>query len=547
SAAENYKKALESFDHALMTFTYLKLGKKIEKLKNYMKAWNLIEIAKSQHVKEEHSNAQLNYEQASHILSNIREYNFEASFYSAWALLEKAELLSKQNKHQEAAATYLVSKSKFDDAIEVLNSKLNKRISMKIKDRVSKLILVAEIRETYCSARYQIETARIESKKGNHLLAAELYNKSSSLFEKLIQTYRIGREKDELEAIFYLCKAWESMERADVQQDPTLFTIASDLFKQASKIFPDSRLKKLSIGNSLYCSALECSAKFDKTSELKEKINHYKKIKMCLRESSKNYKLGGFEQDAKWALATSTFFDGIWHLMKSDNEIDFSKKREYLSIASNYLNEALNILKDTEYEQKKQDILNHLRMIKDEKTILTSALNVIEKPEISESSVGISAPYSPIEISSSVSIGEMQQTDLKTEAESNWAKKIHHIYMFLPKGICIYDHSFMTEEEIEPQLVAGGLAGISGLIQELTQSKTKVKIVEQEEMTLLLEHGKYMTTALVAEENLVILRNKLVQLVEDVEDLFQEEFETFYGNLNVFSKVGKLIRKIFEK
>ncbi len=549
SAAENYKKALESFDRALITFTYLKLGKKIEKLKNYMNAWQLIEIAKSHHIKEDHTNAQLNYEQASHILSGIKEYNFEASFYSAWALLEKAEFLSKHNKHQEAAATYLVSKTKFDDAIEALNLKLSKKIGIRIKERVSKLIQVAEVRETYCSARYQIETARIESKKGNHILAAELYNKASTLFEKLCQTYRIRREKDELEAIFYLCKAWESMERASIQQDPSLFTIASDLFKQASHIFPDSRLKKLSIGNSLYCTALECSAKFDKTPEITEKISHYKKIKMVLRESSKNYKLGGFEQDAKWALATSTFFDAIWHLMKSDNEIDFSKKREYLSIASNYLNEALNILKDTEYEQKKEDILNHLKMIKDEKTILTSALNVIEKPEISESSIGISAPACPIEISSSVSIGEMQQSDLKSESEMNWHKKIHHIYMFLPKGICIYDQSFMPteQEEFEPQLVAGGLTGISGLIQELTQSKTKVKIVEQEEMTLLLEHGKYMTTALVAEENLIILRNKLIQLVEDVEDLFQEEFESFYGNLNVFSKVGKLVNKIFKK
>ncbi|MFX1449974.1 MAG: hypothetical protein ACFFCM_03960 [Promethearchaeota archaeon] len=550
SAAENYKKALNSFDTALITFTYFKLGKKIEKLKNYMNAWNLIEIAKSHHMKEDHASAQSNYEQASHILSGIKEYSFEASFYSAWALLEKAELLSKQNKHQEAAATYLVSKSKFDDAIEVLNSKLSsKRISGRIKDRITKLILVAEVRETYCSARYQVETARIEGKKGNHLLAAELYNKASSLFIKLCQTYRIRRERDELEAIYHLCKAWESMEMAEVQQDPTLYTIASDLFKQASKIFPDSRLKKLSIGNSLFCTALECSALFDKTSELTSKIENYKKIKMCLRESSKNYKLGGFDQDAKWALAISTFFDGIWHLMQADNEIDFSKKRNYLSIASNYLNEALNILEDTEYEQKKEDIKNYLKMISEEKTILASALNIIEKPEISKSSIGISAPACPIEISSSVSIGEMQQTDLQTESELNWYKKIHNIYMFLPKGICIYDQSFTQkeeEDEFEPQLVAGGLTGISSLIQELTQSKTKVKIVEQEEMTLLLEHGQYVIAALVAEENLVTLRNKLAQLVEDVEDLFEDEFKNFYGNLNVFAKVGKIVRKIFE-
>ncbi|MFX0135222.1 MAG: tetratricopeptide repeat protein, partial [Candidatus Hodarchaeota archaeon] len=556
SAAENYKKAIDSFDKAILTLTYSRASKKIEKLKNYMKAWEIIETAKSYHVQEEHDKAQFNYEQASQILKNLREYNFESPFYSAWALLEKAELLSKMNKHQEAAATYLVSKGNFEDVIETFNSYISKRKLSKETERISKLIQVAEIRGMYCTARYQIETARLESKNGNHLLAAELYNKASSLFYKICQTFRLKRDKDELTAIFFLCKAWESMERADIEQNTTLYAIASDLFEKAGTIFPEQKLKKLSLGNSLYCSALECGSLFDDSTELEKKINYYKKIKMYLREAAKNYKLGGFDQDAQWALGTSTFFDGVWHLIQADNELDFTKKNQYLNIATNYLNKSLNIFEQADYEHKKEEILNYLEMISNEKAILTSALNVIEKPEISASSVGISAPTYPVEISSSVNIEEMQETDLKTESEINWRKRIHYLCIFLKNGISIYDYTFkskseisqqlITGEDLSPHLIAGGLSGISALIQELTQSRTKVKIVEQEEMTILLENGRYVTAALITEENLITLRNKLMQLIIEIEDFFQEELENFAGNIDVFSKIGKFVQKIFE-
>ncbi|NVM04024.1 MAG: hypothetical protein HWN67_16960 [Candidatus Helarchaeota archaeon] len=546
SAAENYKNAIDSFDQAIMTLTYTKLGKRIEKLKNYVNAWRFLEIAKSYHANEDHYNAQLNYEQGSYILKDIREYKFESPFYFAWSTLEKAEKLSKTNKHEEAAASYLVAKFNFQEAIEILNSALKKRKTLEEIDRISKLIQVAEFRVTYCIARQQIENARLESKSGNHLLAAELYSKASGLFENISQTLRTEREKEELTAIFYLCRAWENMERAEVEQKPSLYGIASDLFKDAGTHFLESRMKKLSIGNSLYCSALEYGSRFDQSIDLMEKTDYYKKIKMYLRESSKQYQLGGFKQDAQWALATSTFFDGIWHLIQSDNEMDFSKKNQFLNIALNYLNNALEIFGNAGYKQKRDEILKHLKMIKDEKAILTSALNLIEKPAISASSVGISAPVSPNEISSSIDIDEMQRTDLTTESELNWPKRIHQIYFIMSNGTCIYSKSFREVDEVEPQLVAGGLTGITAFLQELTLDKTKVRIVEQEEATILFEHGKYVSVALITDENLITLQNKLKELIQIVEEFFEDEFKTYSGDMEVFSKIDKFVQKIFE-
>ncbi|NVM30750.1 MAG: tetratricopeptide repeat protein [Candidatus Helarchaeota archaeon] len=550
SAAENYQKAISSFDRALLMFTYTKLGTKLEKTKNYLNAWKLIEIAKSYHAQEDHGNARVNYQQASTILQKIRDYRFESTFYVAWSELEKAEELSKGSKHQEAAKAYNTSRTLFQEAIDNFNKYMKKKLPPEDIERISKLIKVAKIRDQYCTARQQIETARLESIKGNHLLSAELYNKAGFMFENLCDVYKIKKEKDELSAICHLCKAWEYMARAEMEQESSLYATASKLFEKASHIFTKSRMKKLSLGNSLYCSALESGGLFDKTSDFDEKLNYYKKIKMTLRESAKNYQLGGFVQDAQWALATSTVFDGIWQLIQVDTEMDFSKKNQYLSMAKKYLDNALQIFEEAGYEQKKGEISKYLEMIDAEKAILTSALDVIEKPAISESSIGIVAPSCPIEISSSLSIDEMAKSDMQAASEQNWFKRIHHLYLFVPGGLCIYDYSFKSqatdEKSISASLVTGGLEGISHMIQELTKKETKLRILEQEDITILLEQGKNVTCALITEENLATLRTKLKQFVGEFEENFQTELEKFDGNINIFSDVSKFVQEIFE-
>jgi len=342
-----------------------------------------------------------------------------------------------------------------------------------------------------------------------------------------------------------MCKAWENMERAEVEGSPNLFKMASDLFEKAAENFPESRMKKLSIANSNFCLALENRDLFDKSTEIDEKIKFYKRIKMFLRESSKNYQFGGFVQDAQWSLATSTFFDGIWHLILSDNEIDFTKKKQYLNIATQYLKNALQIFIDAGYQQKKEDILSYLEMINNEKAILTSALDIIEKPEISASSVGISAPSCPTEVSSSINFEEMVQTDLTTESELNWFKRVHHIYFYLRDGACIYNHSFKLDKEVSPALVAGGLTGVESLIQHVTRTDTNIKVIEQEDMDILFEHGKYVSAALITEENLMTLRNKLRQSVDKIEEFYHKELARYRGKISEFSKIGEITLEIF--
>ena len=94
-------------------------------------------------------------------------------------------------------------------------------------------------------------------------------------------------------------------------------------------------------------------------------------------------------------------------------------------------------------------------------------------------------------------------------------------------------------------MVAGGLTGVNVLIQEVTRTASNLKIIEQEDMTIMIEHGRFISVALITEENLITLRNKLKESVKEVEEFFKEELENFRGNITPFSKISKFVDKIF--
>ena len=84
------------------------------------------------------------------------------------------------------------------------------------------------------------------------------------------------------------------------------------------------------------------------------------------------------------------------------------------------------------------------------------------------------------------------------------------------------------------------------MIQELTQTQTKIKIIEQEDMSILLEHGKYVSAALISEDNLITLRTKLIESIRKIEDFYENIFEHYEGNISVFSEIGDIVQDIFD-
>ena len=409
TSSEHYNKAQEAHKESLKYIEYKLLKNKIEEKINYTKAWSFIEKAKEYHKRENHSSAKENYEIASKILEELPSFQYESSYYSTWALQEEAEHFSKNENQKEAIERYNYTKEGFETAIKDLEKAYKNSKNKEERVRIEKLKKLAQIRMIYCTARINLEKARILGKKGRHIESAERFASAALQFNKVCEHFNIEQERRELEAIFYLCKAWEYMEYGEEYEDPHKFAEAANLFTKASNLFTETKLKFLASGNSAFCQALEYGSNFDKTGDMKLKSELYPKIKSMLRNASSSYRKGGFEGGADWALATSTFFDALWHLINVDEELELDKKKELLDIGSMYLKSAATLFGKAKYKEKEREVLKQLEMVKKEENILISAINTIKKPSISGSTIGISAPACPLETSLSPNLSEVRK------------------------------------------------------------------------------------------------------------------------------------------
>jgi len=418
SSAKYYENAKDAYAETIDIIEYRLLRRRVNEKMKYAKAWNLIENAKAHHKKENHLEAKENYKSAYEILKDLPNFNYEALYYFAWSFQEEAELLSKQENHDKAIEQYEMTKNIFNDALKTMEKISTKTKNEIVVERIENLGKVAKLRIKYCSARLDVEKARILGKQGNYLEAAELFASAASLFRDVCNLFKVERERSELEAVYYLCRAWECMEFAEKYEEPDRFSEAAKLFLKASTLFSDSKLKLLASGNSTFCLALEIGCKFDEAHESEVKAQLYPKIKGMLRNAASTYEKGDFENGSNWALATSTYFDAAWHLIRADEEMNLDEKGRLLEVGSGLLKSTAELFSDAGYKEKEKEVLKRLSMVQKEEKIIFSALNSIKKPDISSSTIGIIAPVCSLETSQSPRLGEIQQITQEITEES---------------------------------------------------------------------------------------------------------------------------------
>ncbi|MFW9972099.1 MAG: carbon-nitrogen hydrolase family protein [Candidatus Odinarchaeota archaeon] len=519
-----YEKAKNAHSDSLKNVYYKLLKRRINEKLNYVNAWSLIENAKAFHKKENHLKAKENYERAIEILKDLPNFKYESIYYSAWAAQEEAERLSKLEKHKEATEQYEKTKTVFDDSIKAMDDVSNMVKNEFTIERIKKLEKVAQLRVKYCSARSNVEKARILGKQGEYCAAAELFASAASEFRDVCNLFKIERERGELEAVYYLCRAWESMELAEKYADPERFAEAANLFIKASKLFSDSKLKLLASGNSAFCQALELGCEFDETLEYHIKAELYPKIRSILRKAASSYEKGGFENGGNWALATSTYFDAAWSLIRADEELEFEERKKLLGIGSEYLKSAAELFSKAGYKDKEKEILKRLDMVEKEEKIIFSALNSIEKPNISGSTVGIIAPACSLETSQSPRLGEVAQftqEERRVMGERIIKKKYQIIYRDLFK-----EYPRTQKREFRVGIAQIGISETGDILGEFYEMKTsgllsvREDIVENIRITVknMIEkaHKEGVNVLLFPE---MIIDLNYGELLEDISDL----------------------------
>ena len=408
-SAENYEKVKRLYSKMLKVATYEVSKKEIKKKRYYIDVWILIERAKAYHKIENHIKARDNYIKASKILEALPYFNYEAPYYGAWALLEEAEQFSHKERTEEAIEMYNSTKRAFINAIDVLKNSYDQFKEKFKTEKIKKLVKVAKIRIDYCNAKINLEEAKILEKQSKHLLSAEKFASAASQFENICKLFEGEQDQNDLKAIYYLCKAWETMQLAEEYEEHARYEIAANLFKKANEFFTDIKLKLLASGNSAICQALRFGHDFDKSYKAESKTQLYSKIRQSLSEAASSYGKGGFKSGEFWALATSLYFEAMWNLDKAQEELDINERKKFLENGVKFLHSAIKLFHKAGYKEKEKEIKVRLASLEKEERVLLSVSNIFVYPPTTGSTIGIKAPSCPVETSQSIKIEDFHQ------------------------------------------------------------------------------------------------------------------------------------------
>ncbi|MBF0203972.1 MAG: carbon-nitrogen hydrolase family protein [Desulfamplus sp.] len=431
SSADRYLKAHDLYKEAIATLSDEKVIQKVRELCDYTKAWHLIEIARDCHDKDAYCEAKENYEEAGMILKDLPNYHFESPYYSAWAVMEDAAQASKEERHEDAVKNFEIASGAFDKVKRILSTAQDEVESLKEKKRLIKLKRAAGLRKKYALARAGFEKGSMLAKEGKKRDAGREYGKSALIFEEIYNSCELNSGKEGALAIWKFCQALEKMELAEDENDPEGYKEAGTLFQQASDAFTEQKKKLVALGNEAFCKALENSFKFDEIEDVEAKAHLYTKIKKHLRNAASFYRKCGFASGADWALAASTYFDGLWHLIQADESLDLKDKKELFEVASQYLKSAAEIFGRSGYSYREKEILDRLEMLNEESKILVSAMDAIVKPATSDGFANLNPAVLAEETGSCVSISEMRrysQEDMDKKSVPTEGKKYSIIY-----------------------------------------------------------------------------------------------------------------------
>ncbi len=390
--------------------------------------------------------------------SAIRKESKDEIIFTLKEILKSSLLVKQEQKYQVAS----------EEEISI-NLDEQKKIEQK-EGEIEEEIEKVDIWE-------QIEEARNFEKQGDHIAAAEKFSCAASQFKELCSLAKSNQIKKELNAIYYLCKAWECMEFAEEYESPEKFTEAVELFNTASEHFTDTKLKSLARGNAAFCKALELGSKFDKSNEPATKAEYYPKIKMMLRNATNSYRKGGFEGEADWALATSTYFDATWYVIRADGELNLDERKKLLDVSSGMFKSAAQLFKKAGYKEKEKEVMDRLDLLDKEEKIIMSALNTIKEPSISKDTINILAPSVP-----------QREEFRKSKAKRSLKRKYKLVYKDILKK-----YARIQKRECRVGIAQIGVSSIGDLMKEFYEEKGSGLLgLREEKIEFILEKVKKM-------------------------------------------------------
>lgn len=98
---------------------------------------------------------------------------------------------------------------------------------------------------------------------------------------------------------------------------------------------------------------------------------------------------------------------------------------------------------------------------------------------------------------------------------------------------------------LDPDLVSGGITGVTQIFKEITQSSKQIRSLDQEDVKVMFEYGTHVVGVLFATDNFFLIRRKLREFVEDFESQFRAELRDLHGDVEAFTATKRLVTKHF--
>ncbi len=144
----------------------------------------------------------------------------------------------------------------------------------------------------------------------------------------------------------------------------------------------------------------------------------------------------------------------------------------------------------------------------------------------------------------------MPLPEILSAKEANWANTLRNMYIFYNNSVCLYNKSFLSEQEtlelLNEDLITSGLSGVLSIITEITNEKKKLRIIDKERVKIYFSYGAFSTVALISSKYLPILFKKLEIFTKAFEKQFKDDLVNFNGKTDQFVKTDDLITKYFK-
>lgn len=391
-ASDNFRLAAEAYETTSvkvpeLSWFYLEYA-------NYLKAWSMIEQARSYHRQLEYDKAGELYGRCANLHGLTKRWCFLSPYYFSLAKMEFAEHSSKMGQSsravlefEEATRLFKESAASFRDQLASLEQP-DQRAKIGTPDERAMLEALADpLKGEYCNARMLIEEARVAESQGDQNTSSEKFRVAAEKLEDLANASRSETERKELLFIASLSKAWGLMAEARITGAGNTLQTACNVFTRLQKMGPDENARTLAAGHAHFCKAVDASNLFANSFEL----NHYNAAAKHFTIATNHFIASGFAISSEQARACKLLLDAHAQIAFADRDQNPDERSAHYNQARTLLHEVADAFEKAQQSSKREEVLGLLRKVEDEWT-LSSRLAEISR--VADTSVNAILPTS---------------------------------------------------------------------------------------------------------------------------------------------------------